>query len=128
MRTTLASLALPGAAAFLSTAPSQCRVPLRLSSSFQDEVAVPESELQEQKEVAMPLVLKIPKSEALPFLDCPPVLAESTLVGNFGFDPLKLSTNKEMLWEYREAEIKHSRLAMLVSEIAAAEELSNEVI
>ena len=52
-------------------------------------------------------------SESIPFLGCSKVLQESDLAGNVGFDPLGLSKNKEQLWEYREAEIKHSRLAML---------------
>ncbi len=32
-----------------------------------------------------------------------------------GFDPLGLAKNKELLWEYREAEVKHARLAMLAA-------------
>ena len=32
-----------------------------------------------------------------------------------GFDPLGYANNREILFEYREAEIKHARLAMLVS-------------
>ena len=54
-------------------------------------------------------------SESIPFVECPPVLRDSDLAGNVGFDPLGLAKNKEQLWEYREAEIKHARLAMLVS-------------
>ena len=54
-------------------------------------------------------------SKAIPFLECPSILKDSELAGNAGFDPLGLSRNKEQLWEYREAEIKHARLAMLVS-------------
>jgi hypothetical protein len=54
-------------------------------------------------------------SESLPFLNCPKVLQESDLAGNVGFDPLGLAKNKEQLWEYREAEIKHARLAMLAA-------------
>lgn len=54
-------------------------------------------------------------SESIPFLQCPKVLKESELAGNFGFDPLGLAKNNEQLWEYREAEVKHGRLAMLVS-------------
>jgi Chlorophyll A-B binding protein len=53
-------------------------------------------------------------SEAIPFLPCPQVLMQSTLAGNAGFDPLGLAKSKEDLWMYREAEIKHARLAMLV--------------
>lgn len=54
-------------------------------------------------------------SEAIPFLACPKVLKESDLAGNVGFDPLGLAQNKEQLMEYREAEIKHARLAMLAA-------------
>jgi len=54
-------------------------------------------------------------SESIPFLNCPGVLRYSDLAGNVGFDPLGLATNKEQLWEYREAEIKHARLAMLAA-------------
>jgi hypothetical protein len=54
-------------------------------------------------------------SQALPFLECPKVLVDCDLAGNVGFDPLGLASNKEALTIYREAEIKHARLAMLVS-------------
>jgi hypothetical protein len=54
------------------------------------------------------------KSEAIPFLKCPDVLVDCDLAGNVGFDPLGFAKNKEQLMEYREAEIKHARLAMLV--------------
>ena len=54
-------------------------------------------------------------SESIPFLQCPQVLKESELSGNFGFDPLGMAKNKEQLWEMREAEIKHARLAMLAA-------------
>lgn len=54
-------------------------------------------------------------SEAIPFLKCPPVLMQSDLAGNVGFDPLGFAKNRDQLWEYREAEIKHARLAMLAA-------------
>jgi Chlorophyll A-B binding protein len=54
-------------------------------------------------------------SQALPFLKCPPILAENMDVpGNVGFDPLGFAQDKEDLITYQEAEIKHARLAMLV--------------
>ena len=43
------------------------------------------------------------------------VLAKSTLPGNFGFDPLQLAKTSEQLTTYRKAELKHGRLAILVS-------------
>lgn len=54
-------------------------------------------------------------SESIPFLECPPLLRDSDLAGNFGFDPLGFAKNKEQLWDYREAEVKHGRLAMLAA-------------
>lgn len=51
-------------------------------------------------------------------LDKKSILAEgeaSILVGNKGFDPLNCSTDISTLKRYREAEIKHGRLAMLAS-------------
>lgn len=55
------------------------------------------------------------KSESIPFLNCPGVLRYSELAGNAGFDPLGLAKNQEQLWEYRESEVKHARLAMLAA-------------
>ena len=39
----------------------------------------------------------------------------SIMIGNKGFDPLNCATNIDTLRRYREAEIKHGRLAMLAS-------------
>lgn len=56
------------------------------------------------------------RSTALPFLNTPPVLQDfQDWAGNYGFDPLGLATNKELLLQYREAEIKHSRIALLAA-------------
>lgn len=55
-------------------------------------------------------------SQALPFLKCPIILTENSDVpGNAGFDPLGFVQDKDDLIAYQEAEIKHARLAMLVS-------------
>eukprot|EP00553_Chaetoceros_curvisetus_P014350 CAMPEP_0204642478 /NCGR_PEP_ID=MMETSP0717-20131115/51707_1 /ASSEMBLY_ACC=CAM_ASM_000666 /TAXON_ID=230516 /ORGANISM="Chaetoceros curvisetus" /LENGTH=263 /DNA_ID=CAMNT_0051663247 /DNA_START=17 /DNA_END=808 /DNA_ORIENTATION=- len=57
----------------------------------------------------------LPKySASIPFLKRPKEL-KLELAGDVGFDPLNLSKNRELLFEYREAEIKHSRLAMLAA-------------
>ena len=53
-------------------------------------------------------------SKAIPFLRRPSVLT-GELAGDVGFDPLGLAKNEETLWAYREAEIKHGRLAMLAA-------------
>ncbi|KAJ1469315.1 light harvesting complex protein [Baffinella frigidus] len=42
-------------------------------------------------------------------------LADCVMVGNKGFDPLNLAKNLEELDTFREAEIKHGRLAMLAA-------------
>jgi len=43
------------------------------------------------------------------------VLADNVMVGNKGFDPLNCATSPEILKQYREAELKHGRLAMLAA-------------
>jgi len=55
--------------------------------------------------------LEVPNSVALPFLKRPPAL-DGTQAGDFGFDPLGLSEEFD-LFTMQEAEIRHSRLAML---------------
>ena len=53
-------------------------------------------------------------SEALPFLTRPLMLT-GELAGDAGFDPLGFAKSQEDLMNYREAEIKHARLAMLAA-------------
>lgn len=68
-------------------------------------------------------------SQALPFLQCPVVLQENLdMAGNVGFDPLNLAQNTEQLWNYREAEIKHARLAMLAAVGWPASELWDRAV
>jgi hypothetical protein len=72
--------------------------------------------LSEEESYVNPLPTQKGKkmSEAIPFLKCPEVLKDSDLAGNVGFDPLGFATSRDQLWNYREAEVKHARLAMLV--------------
>lgn len=53
-------------------------------------------------------------SKAVPVLPRP-VYLDGSLPGDFGFDPLGFVKSEEDLMMYREAEIKHSRLAMLAA-------------
>jgi len=53
-------------------------------------------------------------SQSLPFMNCNPML-NGAMAGDVGFDPLGLAKNQEDLNFYREAEIKHARLAMLAA-------------
>ncbi len=58
---------------------------------------------------------ELPKySQSIPFLARPKFL-KMELAGDVGFDPLGFAKNADILLEYREAEIKHSRLAMLAA-------------
>ena len=54
------------------------------------------------------------KSQSLPWLEVSSVL-DGSMAGDVGFDPLGFAKTKEDLVNYREAEIKHARLAMLAA-------------
>ena len=43
------------------------------------------------------------------------MVGDKTLAGDMGFDPLQIADNSEKLAWYREAEVKHARLAMLAA-------------
>jgi len=53
-------------------------------------------------------------SKSLPFLSRPSAL-DGTLAGDVGFDPLGFAKSESDLMNYREAEVKHARLAMLAA-------------
>jgi hypothetical protein len=54
------------------------------------------------------------RSQALPFQKRPPAL-DGELPGDAGFDPFGFAGDRDALWRYREAEVKHARLAMLAA-------------
>lgn len=57
----------------------------------------------------------LPKmSQSIPFLKRPPML-DGTMAGDVGFDPFGFAKDAYELVNYREAEIKHARLAMLAA-------------
>ena len=92
-----------------STTKSRCRRSHLASSVLDNEkksVPTKVKDASRKKEAIM--------SKAIPFLKCPDLLAESDLAGNFGFDPFGFVKSHDDLLTYREAEIKHARLAMLV--------------
>lgn len=63
------------------------------------------------------VALSAEKSQALPFLNRPPLL-DGSMAGDVGFDPLGLSNIDDVgidLYWLREAEIKHARVAMLAT-------------
>ncbi len=53
-------------------------------------------------------------SQSIPFMKRPMGL-DGTMAGDFGFDPLGFAKDGERLEFYREAEMKHARLAMLAT-------------
>lgn len=66
-------------------------------------------------EPTVPVTPVLPKmSQSLPFLARPAALT-GELAGDVGFDPLGFAKNSEELMNFREAEIKHARLAMLAA-------------
>ncbi|KAG5184626.1 fucoxanthin chl a/c light-harvesting protein [Tribonema minus] len=62
-------------------------------------------------------------SQSVPFLPRNPVLDSVDLAGDVGFDPLNLAKDEDTLLFYRDAEVKHARLAMLAALGWVVEEL-----
>jgi hypothetical protein len=60
------------------------------------------------------LIVDPEKSTSLPFLPRPKML-DRTLPGDRGFDPFNIASDESSLAWYRDAELKHSRLAMLAA-------------
>ena len=58
--------------------------------------------------------MRWPKSKSIPFLDRPTYL-DGTMAGDVGFDPLGFAESTDRLRFFREAEVKHCRLAMLAA-------------
>jgi len=62
-----------------------------------------------------PPVPELPKmSQSLPFMERPAALT-GELAGDVGFDPFGFAKSEAELMNYREAEVKHARLAMLAA-------------
>jgi Chlorophyll A-B binding protein len=94
------------ASAFTSPVSKSSMTSIKMSEPVETEtpVVIPETPVQPSM------------SAALPFMPRPLAL-DGSLVGDVGFDPLGFAKSKEDLMNYREAEIKHGRLAMLVSSL-----------
>jgi hypothetical protein len=106
----LVSALLSGAHAF--SGPQQGRNVLTTFATLDN---APEKDLLDQpEEQPSQKPQQVVMSEALPFLECPEILRDCTWAGNVGFDPFGLASTRAQLWHYREAEMKHARLAMLV--------------
>jgi hypothetical protein len=66
-------------------------------------------------------------SESLPFMEVNPVL-DGSMAGDVGFDPAGFAKDEKDLMNYREAEIKHARLAMLAAAGWPISELADKQI
>lgn len=78
---------------------------MTMTDGFSDDDKTP---LKSMKKKSLPRM-----SEAIPFLKRPPMLT-GEMAGDFGFDPLNFAKDRDTLFYYREIEVKHARLAMLV--------------
>jgi hypothetical protein len=98
-----------GASAFAPAANKASFTALRMSdeTATEESPAVPEIEVP--KAPAVPTM-----SKSLPFMERP-LMLDGSMAGDVGFDPLGFAKTKEDLMNYREAEIKHARLAMLAA-------------
>ena len=96
--------AISGAAAF---APTSIISPA--SAKFMSEASIDDEMIIEEPVEELPT-----KSMSLPFMDRPAALT-GALAGDVGFDPLGFASSEADLMNYREAEVKHARLAMLAA-------------
>lgn len=88
-----------------------------MSMDLEDETVSQQAELDELElpdAVGVSIDPEADMSIALPFLKRPQILT-GAIPGDFGFDPLQFSQSLPDLWEYRNSEVKHGRLAMLGS-------------
>jgi len=101
--------------AFFSS-PVHNNASMRSTPSALQSATIPDNDtFHDDSEPDSPLEKDLPKfSQSLPFLARPKELKQE-FAGDVGFDPLNFAKNRDLLLEYREAEIKHSRLAMLAA-------------
>ena len=104
---------ISGADAFTSPVQQQRNFALRMDNESTETVSQ-ELSAQEPAVVDTPKPTLPLKSQSLPFMNRPMAL-DGTMVGDVGFDPLGFAKSKDDLFRYREAEIKHGRLAMLAA-------------
>jgi len=102
--------ALAGASAFTTPVSRATYTPLSMST----ESAPVEDIAEEPVVIAEPEPVLPAMSQSMPFMTRPVALT-GALAGDVGFDPLGFAKSEEDLMNYREAEIKHARLAMLAA-------------
>mmetsp|Transcript_5765 Transcript_5765/g.6648 ORF Transcript_5765/g.6648 Transcript_5765/m.6648 type:complete len:388 (-) Transcript_5765:58-1221(-) len=102
---TLFLTSIVSSSAFVAVGKSGCSAPLQMSDPNS-----PDGEWREPEPVKKVAI----KSQALPFTNAPLTL-DGSMAGDVGFDPLGFAKTEVDLSTYREAEIKHARLAMLAA-------------
>ena len=102
-------LSLYGASAFAPMQMKSASTFLNAADVAEFSEPMPEPELEPEPELPQ-------MSQSMPFMQRPAALT-GELAGDVGFDPLGFAKTEEDLMNYREAEIKHARLAMLVSKV-----------
>lgn len=99
-----------------SSSSSSDSITFPLYSSESSEIPVGEGVSSgSDVKVSEEMVVELPKmSRSIPFMERPSAL-KGVLAGDVGFDPLGFARSEEELMNYREAEMKHARLAMLAA-------------
>jgi hypothetical protein len=88
---------------------------LRMSETPPEKKMESTPAAQKAKVPEAPKAPALPKmSASLPFQNRPPML-DGSMAGDVGFDPAGFAASQKDLRNYREAEIKHARLAMLAA-------------
>ena len=101
---------ISSAAAFAPVSNSNIRTSLRMS-----EEEIPVVAVEEEAAAPAPIEEELPAmSTSMPFMARPAALT-GALAGDVGFDPLGFAKSEADLMNYREAEVKHARLAMLAA-------------
>eukprot|EP00614_Pseudopedinella_elastica_P005840 CAMPEP_0172593094 /NCGR_PEP_ID=MMETSP1068-20121228/12283_1 /TAXON_ID=35684 /ORGANISM="Pseudopedinella elastica, Strain CCMP716" /LENGTH=270 /DNA_ID=CAMNT_0013390479 /DNA_START=25 /DNA_END=837 /DNA_ORIENTATION=- len=130
-RALVLALCLGAASAFVAPRPARANM---VQFSTEEKAEAMDLDLEEMfeifdeadKTVERQPTMAYTASLALPWAERPKGLDSYKLAGDRGFDPLNLGKNKADLVNYRNAEIKHCRLAMLaaagwpISELADA--------
>lgn len=115
---TVSEFAAPGVAAESSSVTEEGEVEIdfdALSAESAGEAFQPKTDISDLIDRAQKAPRKAPRqAKWLPLLLSPEAL-DGELAGDVGFDPVGFSKDKESLYRMREAEIKHSRLAMLAA-------------
>lgn len=101
---------LASASAFVAPASKPSTMALRMSEPE------PVEEVAEEiaAEPAAVMAMEPTMSTSMPFMERPAFL-DGSMAGDVGFDPLGFAKSEQDLMNYREAEIKHARLAMLAA-------------